>query len=395
MHLNTPGFNAGSSSFGKDNSDNVAYTFGTKNMRSLQKYRGNAPTYLSPMHLNPKGGDVDIDVTSFEKVESEYDDNNSSNKLNYVVGNINYSSNSNSVYKENELPTFDNKNVNVDAKEKKYNTKIQSGIHGDVFSKYIQGINDKHEVSAYISYNNSSEDDDDDEQRSKSARIQSDEEVEDDELSSEANVNVNVNHFNESIIMAKQLVKALLSSKKYKANIDVIAHDYGIDMLYINNKLNQSRSMGVQTGKFNSMSLNSLRYSMGNYNNVYDFDYDLQVVDEVDEITEALCYLTIPRVVYFKKKLVVMMVCPMINRSNVNDYYMVFKHVSGMNKVFEVLMKDIIACYEKDNGDGCTKTFCVHYVNKKTFTKGVVDVTTKTKDECNKLVRCIQELINN
>ena len=390
MHLNTPGFNAVSASFGKDNNDNVAYTFGTKNMRSLQKYRGNAPTYLSPMHLNPKGGDVDIDVTSFEKVESEYDDN-SSNKLNCIVGNINYSNN-NSVYKENELPTFDDKHVNADSKGKKYNTKIQSGIHSDVFSKYIQGISDKHEVSEYISYNNSSEDDD--EQQSKSARIQSDEEVEDDELSSEANVNVNVNHFNESIIMAKQLVKALLLSNKYKANIDVIAHDYGIDMLYINNKLNKSQSMGIQTGKFNSMSLNSLRCSMGNYNNVYDFDYDLQVVDEVDETTEALCYLTIPRVVYFKKKLVVMMVCPMINKSNVNDYLMVFKHVSGMNKVFTVLMKDIVACYEKGNGDGYTRTFCVQYVNKKTFTKGVIDVTTKTKDECNKLVHCIQELIN-
>ena len=393
MHLNTPGFNAVSASFGKDNNDNVAYTFGTNKMRSLQKYRGNAPKFLSPMHLNSKGGDVDIDVTSFEKVESEYDDN-SSNRLNYVAGNVNCNYSNNSVYKENESPTFDDKRVHADSKGKKSITKIQSGIHGDVFSKYIQGINDKNEVSEYISYNNSSEDED--EQRSKSARIQSDEEVEDDELSNEANVNANVNHFNESIIMAKQLVKALLLSKKYKANIDVIAHDYGIDMMYINNKLNQSRSMGVQTGKFNSMSLNSLRCSMGNcsFSNVYDFDYDLQVVDEVDETTEALCYLTIPRVVYFKKKLVVMMVCPMINKSNANDYWMVFKNTSTLHKVFVVLMKDITACYEKSSEDGCNKTLSIQYMNKKTFTKGVVDVTTKTKDECSTLVHCIEELIN-
>lgn len=144
----------------------------------------------------------------------------------------------------------------------------------------------------------------------------------------------------------------------------------------------------------------SVDWSVKNNNNkssyLFDFDRDFDLVEEKDEFAEALCYLSVPRLVVFRNEIVLFYLAPDKNNSSfgyykkgeISDFSLIFKSFLKGN-VFSIPFTRFLKCIQtKEN------SFSISYSGKGSFNTLTEGVSTKFEEQCEQIVEAINTVKN-
>lgn len=152
----------------------------------------------------------------------------------------------------------------------------------------------------------------------------------------------------------------------------------------------------VPEEKPNDISAPSMSYLpvINTHSSLFDFDQDFDSVEAPDEFLEALCFLSKPRLVVYKKEVVLLYIVPeknisstnLFKKAECNDFDLVFKRFLKNTKV-TIPFSRINRCLREHEN-----VFSIAYTSN--ASNKVDMVTTKLAEECEDLTIAINVMKN-